>query len=92
MQRYNFQFTAQRFVRIRHGRLVGQVKDAAYQGRTPDFWGSLAAVGGPQTYWLGGTFTCGKAQPGQGAPVSHGSPASLFRGVNVLSTAREGGR
>jgi len=92
MQRYNFQFTAQRFFRIRHGRLAGQVKDAAYQGRTPEFWGSLAAVGGPQTYWLGGTFTCGKAQPGQGAPVSHGSPASLFRGVNVLSTAREGGR
>ncbi len=92
MQRYNFQFTAQRFVRIRHGRLAGQVRDAAYQGRTPDFWGSLEAVGGPSTWWVGGTFTCGKAQPGQGAPVSHGSPAVLLRGINVLNTAQEGRR
>ena len=90
MQRYNFQFTAQRFHRIRNGRLVGQVKDVAYQGRTPDFWGSLAAVGGPQTWWLGGTFVCGKAQPGQGAPVSHGAPTALFRGVSVLDTRQEG--
>ncbi len=92
MQRYNFQFTAQRFVRISRGRLAGQVRDAAYQGRTPDFWGSLDAVGGPATWWLGGTFTCGKAQPGQGAPVSHGSPAVLLRGINVLNTAQEGRR
>jgi TldD protein len=90
MQRYNFQFTAQRFSRIRDGRLVGQVRDAAYQGRTPEFWGALEAVGGPGTWWLGGTFVCGKAQPGQTAPVSHGSPAVLVRGVNVLNTAQEG--
>jgi TldD protein len=90
MQRYNFQFTAQQFHRIKDGRLAGQVKDVAYQGRTPDFWGSLAAVGGPQTWWLGGTFVCGKAQPGQGAPVSHGAPTALFRGVSVLDTREEG--
>jgi TldD protein len=92
MQRYNFQFTAQRFVRIRNGGLAGQVRHAAYQGRTPQFWRSLAAVGGPSTWWLGGTFVCGKAQPGQGAPVSHGSPVALLRGVNVLNTAQEGQR
>lgn len=92
MQRYNFQFTAQRFYRIVRGRLAGQVKDVAYQGRTPQFWGSLAAVGGPQTWWLGGTFQCGKAQPGQGAPVSHGCPVALFRGVSILDTTTEGGR
>ncbi len=91
-QRYNFQFTAQRFHRIRSGRLVGQVRDVAYQGRTPDFWGSLDGVGGPATWWLGGTFVCGKAQPGQGAPVSHGAPATLFRGVQVLDTRQEGRR
>jgi TldD protein len=91
-QRYNFQFTAQRFFRITNGHLAGQVKDAAYQGRTPEFWGSLAGVGGEQTWVLGGTFNCGKAQPGQGAPVSHGAPTTLFRGVNVLNTAQEGQR
>jgi TldD protein len=90
MQRYNFQFTGQRFYRIVDGRLAGQVKDVAYQATTTDFWRSMEAVGGPQTYVLGGAFNCGKGQPGQVAPVSHGCPTALFRGVNVLNTAAEG--
>ena len=39
---------------------------------------------------LGGVLNCGKGQPGQSAPVSHGCPSALFRGVNVLNTAAEG--
>lgn len=92
MQRYNFQFTGQRFYRIRDGRLDGQVRDVAYQATTTDFWGSMEAVGGPSTWRLGGAFNCGKAQPGQVAPVSHGCPSALFRGVNVLNTRTEAGR
>jgi TldD protein len=92
MQRYNFQFTGQRFYRIKNGRLTGQLKDVAYQATTTDFWGSMAAVGGPQTYVLGGAFNCGKAQPGQVAPVSHGCPSALFRSVRILNTAAEGGQ
>ncbi|HEY5184306.1 MAG TPA: TldD/PmbA family protein [Actinomycetes bacterium] len=92
MQRYNFQFTGQRFFLIRNGRLAGQVKDAAYQATTTDFWGSMAAVGGPQTYVLGGAFNCGKAQPGQVASVSHGAPSALFQGVRILNTVQEAGR
>ncbi|MGE2833612.1 TldD/PmbA family protein [Mycobacterium sp. SMC-4] len=92
MQRYNFQFTGQRFYRIRDGRLDGQVRDVAYQATTTDFWGALEAVGGPSTWQLGGAFNCGKAQPGQVAPVSHGCPSALFRGINVLNTREEGGR
>jgi TldD protein len=92
MQRYNFQFTGQRFFRIENGRLAGQVRDVAYQSNTLDFWRSLEAVGGPQTYVLGGAFNCGKGQPGQVAAVSHGCPTALFRGVNILNTASEGGR
>ena len=91
MQRYNFQFTGQRFFRIENGRLAGQLKDVAYQATTTDFWRSMAAVGGPETYLLGGAFNCGKGQPGQVAPVSHGSPSALFRGVSVLNTQAEGG-
>ena len=90
MQRYNFQFTGQRFFAIRDGRLAGQVRDVAYQATTTDFWASMEAVGNPETYLLGGAFNCGKGQPGQAAPVSHGSPSALFRGVNVLNTAAEG--
>ncbi|NJQ05957.1 TldD/PmbA family protein [Streptomyces lonarensis] len=89
MQRYNFQFTAQRFFRIENGRLAGQVRDVAYQATTTDFWRSMEAVGGPQTYVLGGSFMCGKAQPGQIAAVSHGCPSALFRGVRILNTAHE---
>ena len=92
MQRYNFQFTGQRFFRIRHGRLAGQLRDVAYQGSTTQFWGSMEATGGPQTYVLGGAFNCGKGQPGQVAPVSHGCPAALFRQVRILNTAQESGR
>ncbi|MFL6178970.1 MAG: TldD/PmbA family protein [Actinomycetes bacterium] len=92
MQRYNFQFTGQRFFRIKSGRIVGQVKDVAYQATTTDFWGSMASVGGPQTYVLGGAFNCGKAQPGQVAPVSHGAPSATFSQVKILNTAAEGGR
>jgi TldD protein len=92
MQRYNFQFTGQRFFRIRDGRLDGQLRDVAYQSTTTDFWNSLEAVGGPSTWRMGGAFNCGKAQPGQVAPVSHGCPSALFRAVNVLNTVCEGGR
>ncbi len=90
MQRYNFQFTGQKFFRIRGGKLVGQLKDVAYQSRTTDFWNAMEAVGGPSTYVLGGAFNCGKGQPSQIAPVTHGCPAALFRQINVLNTAREG--
>ncbi|MEU8552041.1 TldD/PmbA family protein [Streptomyces roseoverticillatus] len=89
MQRYNFQFTQQRAYSIRNGRLCGQLRDVAYQGITPEFWGSMEAVGGPQTYVLGGAFNCGKAQPGQVAAVSHGCPTALFRNVNILNTTDE---
>jgi TldD protein len=92
MQRYNFQFTGQRFYRIEGGRLGGQLRDVAYQAQTTEFWGSMEAVGGPSTYVLGGAFNCGKGQPGQVAPVSHGCPSALFRGIRVLNARGEASR
>jgi TldD protein len=89
MQRLNFQFTAQRFHRIEHGRLAGQVRGAAYQSSTPAFWGSLAAVGGPDSYRLMGADYCGKGQPGQIAAAGHGCPAAVFESVRVLDTGGE---
>jgi TldD protein len=91
MQRYNFQFTGQRFFKISAGRLAGQLRDVAYQATTTDFWNSMEAVGGPQSYVLGGAFNCGKGQPGQIAPVSHGCPAAVLRGIRILNTAQEAG-
>ena len=92
MQRFNFQFTGQRFFRIEDGQLAGQVRDAAYQATTTDFWSSMEAVGGPDTWVLGGAFNCGKAQPGQVAAVSHGCPTALFRDVRILNTTDEAGQ
>jgi TldD protein len=89
MQRYNFQFTGQQFYRIENGRLAGQLRDVAYQAITTEFWNSMEAVGGPQTYVLGGAFNCGKGQPSQVAPVSHGCPAVVMRGIRILNTAEE---
>lgn len=92
MQRYNFQFTGQRFLEIRDGELQGQVRDAAYQATTTDFWGAMDAVGGRDTWVLHGAFNCGKAQPGQVAPVSHGCPVARFRDIRILNTTAEAGR
>ena len=89
MQRFNFQFTAQRFFAIKSGRLAGQLKDVAYQATTTDFWGSMVAVGGESTYLLGGAFNCGKGQPGQVAAVSHGCPVAVFDNINVLNSSQE---
>jgi TldD protein len=88
-QRNNFQFTGQQFWRVRGGRVEGMVRDAAYQSNTRQFWQSLRRVGGPETYVLGGAENCGKGQPGQVAPVSHGAPACLFDQVRVLNVKAE---
>ena len=89
MQRFNFQFTGQRFHRIRNGKLVGQVRDVAYQSNTLTFWNALTGLGGPSTYVLGGAFNCGKGQPGQVAPVSHGCPSAVFEQISILNTRQE---
>ena len=88
-QRDNFQFGGQLFYEIENGKLGAMLRDVAYQGRTVEFWNSLDGIGDASTYYLGGTFSCGKGQPMQGAPVSHGAVPGRFRGVTVLNTERE---
>jgi TldD protein len=87
-QRYNFQFGGQVFWEIKGGKKTRMLKDVAYQANTLDFWNSLDVIGGPSTYYVGGSFYDGKGQPGQVNAVSHGCPTSLFRDVNILNTAR----
>src|SRR5437764_4387863 len=88
-QRYNAQFGGQVFYEIKGGKIVGMLKDVAYQMRTPDFWGSLDMVGGPKSYHLGGAFGDAEGQPVQVNAVSHGSPVTRFRNVNVINTGRQ---
>jgi len=86
-QRYNFQFGGQVFWEIKDGKRVRLLRDVAYQARTPNFWNSMALIGGPKTYKLGSALNDGKGQPTQSNAVSHGCPIALFRNVNVINTA-----
>jgi TldD protein len=88
-QRYNFQFTGQLFYEIKNGKRGEMLRDVAYQGRTPDFWNALDGLGDKSTYFLGGSIFCGKGQPSQLAPVSHGAVPARFRRINVLNTERD---
>ncbi len=88
-QRFNAQFGGQTFHEIKGGKVVGVLKDVAYQMRTPDFWNSMDMIGGKSSYQLGGSFFDGKGQPGQVNAVSHGSPPARFRNVNVINTGRK---
>ena len=88
-QRYNAQFGGQLFYEIKGGKIVGMLKDVAYQIRTPEFWNSMDMIGGKKSYTLGGSFFDGKGQPPQVNAVSHGSPPARFRNVNVINTGRK---
>jgi TldD protein len=88
-QRYNAQFGGQVFQEIKNGKIVGPLKDVAYQMRTPDFWNSMDMIGGKKSYMMGGSFFDGKGQPGQVNAVSHGCVPSRFRNINVINTGRK---
>ena len=91
MQRFNFQFTGQTFHRIqgragRPGCSATSPTRAARRTSGPGW----PRVGGPSTWSLQGALNCGKGQPGQAAPVSHGCPAVVVSQVTVLNTEQEG--
>jgi TldD protein len=88
-QRFNGQFGGQTMWEIKGGKIVGMLKDVAYQMRTPDFWNSMDMIGGKRSYELGGSFFDGKGQPGQINAVSHGAVPARFRNINVINTGRK---
>jgi TldD protein len=88
-QRYNAQFGGQLTYEIKGGKIVGMLKDVAYQIRTPEFWNALDMLGGKRSYMLGASFFDGKGQPGQVNSVSHGCPPTRHRQINVINTGRK---
>ena len=88
-QRYNFQFSGQAYHEVRNGKIVGMLRDVAYQSNTPVFWNSMDMIGGKSSYWLGGSFNDGKGEPSQLSSVSHGCPPCRFRNVTILNTGRK---
>jgi TldD protein len=87
-QRYNFSFSGQAFYEIKGGKVVGMLRDVAYQAVTPVFWNSMDMIGGKSSYWMGGAFNDGKGEPSQNNSVSHGCVPARFRNVTILNTAR----
>jgi TldD protein len=87
-QRYNFQFSGQAFYEVQNGKIVGMLKDVAYQASTLTFWNSMDMIGGASSYWVGGAFNDGKGEPSQINSVSHGCVPARFRNVTILNTSR----
>lgn len=88
-QRYNAQFGGQLFYEIRGGKIVGMLKDVAYQIRTPEFWNALDMIGGKSSYELWGAFGDGKGQPAQSNSISHGCPPTRHKQINIINTGRQ---
>jgi TldD protein len=78
-KRLNFQFGCEVAYEVRGGRLGRMYRNPTYAGRTPDFWGSCDALGGPSDWKVWGVPNCGKGQPSQTARVAHGASTGRFR-------------
>lgn len=87
-QRFNFQFSGQAFYEVRGGKIVGMLRDVAYQSNTPVFWNAMDMIGGRSSYWMGGSFSDGKGEPSQVSSVSHGCVPARFKNVTILNTRR----
>ena len=83
-----FRFGAETFHEIRGGRVVGMLRDAAYQGRTLEFWNSMDMLGGSRSYVLCGILSDLKGHPAQPSAISHGCPPARFRRCAVVNTGR----
>ena len=82
-RRWQFQFATEVAWEIKNGARVRMLANPSYAGVTPEFWGSLDAVGSASAWRLHGLLNCGKGEPGQLAHVSHGAAPARFRGVRV---------
>lgn len=82
-KRLNFQFASEMVWEIKDGKKVKPYKNGLYTGITPEFWGNLAAVCGPDEWHVWGIPNCGKGEPMQSAHVAHGTAPSLFKNITV---------
>lgn len=79
-RRMAFQFGTEAAWEVRGGRRGRLLRGFSYGGLTPQFWGSLEAVAGPEEFRAFG-MPCGKGEPKQWGFLGHGASPSLFRGV-----------
>jgi len=82
-KRLNFQFGCEIGWEVEGGKLTRMVRNPTYTGITPQFWGTLDRLGGPDetVYW--GTPNCGKGQPLQIGHTGHPTAPGRFSNVRT---------
>ncbi len=81
-QRLNFQFGTEVAYEVSGGRRGRLLKNFSYGGVTPQFWGSVEAVAGPEEFRAFG-YPCGKGEPKQWGFLSHGASPMLVRDLRI---------
>lgn len=81
--RLNFQFGPQIGYEIKNGKRGRIFKQPTYTGVTPQFWGSMDRVSGPEEFMVWGTPNCGKGEPEQIGRTTQACSVARFRGVTV---------
>ncbi|HTW19520.1 MAG TPA: TldD/PmbA family protein [Mycobacteriales bacterium] len=81
-RRWSFQFGTEVAWEVRGGRRGRLLRNFSYGGITPQFWGSVEAVGGPETFRTFG-LPCGKGEPKQWGFLAHGAAPTLVRQVQT---------
>ena len=79
-RRMAFQFGTEAAWEVKNGKRGRLLRGFSYGGLTPQFWGSLEAVAGPEEFQAYG-MPCGKGEPKQWGFLGHGASPSLFRGI-----------
>lgn len=82
-RRENFDYTAQYGYEIHNGKLGRMVKAPAFMGKTVNFWKTCDAICNEKYFKLYGLPICGKGEPWQGGPISHGCSPARFRNVHI---------
>jgi TldD protein len=82
-RRENFDYTAQVGYEIHNGKIGNMIKTPAFRGNTLEFWKSCDAVCDQEFFQLYGLPICGKGEPWQGGPISHGCSPARFKNVRV---------
>lgn len=81
--RDRFLYGAEYGYEINNGKLGPMVKNATFSGRTVDFWRSCDGVADQDSFEVYGLPFCGKGEPWQGGPISHGCSPARFRNLKV---------
>ncbi|GAA3560556.1 TldD/PmbA family protein [Microlunatus spumicola] len=81
-RRMAFQFGTEAAWEVKNGKRGRLLRGFSYGGLTPQFWGSLEAVAGPEEFRAYG-MPCGKGEPKQWGFLGHGASPSLFRGIST---------